>query len=237
MVHGDEFDGLAIVRELLETLDPAEMRGEVWILGVANPLAMEAVTRNTPLDMLDMNRLFPGSPDGWLSEQQAHAISRAFLSELLYQPAVGYAGTTATYAEQRGVRCMVVEIGGGYQEQAAHIGNGVVGLTNQLRYAGVLAGEVVRRPGQRLMTEMKVMRPRHGGICIPRRKLAPGMELDGGEPLADIVSPYTFETLETLEAPFERSIVVLCRNYQTRIHPGDYGFMMGNGATTSALAD
>lgn len=271
MVHGDEFDGLAIARELLETLEPAELRGEVWILGVANPLAMEAVTRNTPVDMLDMNRLFPGSPDGWLSEQQAHAISRgfidriewlidlhcggsfpwadycyvvndeglsrAFLSELLYKPAAGHAGTTTSYAEQRGVRCMVVEIGGGYQEQAAHVGNGVVGVTNQLRYAGVLAGEVIRRPGQRLMTEMKVLRPRYGGICIPRRKLVPGMELDGGEPLADIVSPFTFETLETLEAPFERSIVVLCRNYQSRIHPGDYAFMLGNAATTSALAD
>lgn len=271
MVHGDEFDGLAIARELFETLQPAEMRGEVWILGVANPLAMEAVSRNTPLDMLDMNRVFPGLPDGWLSEQQAHAIahgfidridwlidihcggtfpwvdycyvvndealSRAFLSELLYKPTAGVAGTTAAYAEQRGVRCMVVEIGGGYQEQAAHIGNGVVGVINQLRHAGVLAGEVVRRPGQRLMTEMKVMRPRHGGICVPRRKLVPGMELAGGEALADIVSPYTFETLETMVAPFDRSIVVLCRNYQTRIHPGDYGFMMGNAATTSALAD
>jgi predicted deacylase len=75
MIHGDELDGLLIARELYRTLDPATLHGAVWILGVANPLAMEGITRNTPIDMLDMNRLFPGAPDGWLSEQQAYAIA------------------------------------------------------------------------------------------------------------------------------------------------------------------
>ena len=271
MIHGDEFEGLLIARELHDRLDPTTMCGEVWILGVANPLALESVSRNTPIDMLDMNRLFPGAPDGWLGEQQAYAIahafidrieflvdihcggtfpwvdycyvvndeglSRAFLPALLYKPAVGYAGTTATYAEQRGVRCMVVEIGGGYQEQATHVATGVRGVLNQLRYAGVLSGDVATRQGQRLMSEMKVMRPRYGGICAPRRALTPGEELSGGTVLADIVSPYTFEVLETMVSPFEQNIVVLCRNYQTRIHPGDYAFMMGDAAKTTTFAD
>ncbi|HEX4934965.1 MAG TPA: succinylglutamate desuccinylase/aspartoacylase family protein [Gemmatimonadaceae bacterium] len=271
MIHGDEFDGLLIAREVWERLDPSQLAGAVWMLAVANPLAMEAVSRNTPIDMLDMNRLFPGVPDGWFGEQQAHAIahgfidhldilidlhcggtfpwvdycyvvndeglSRAFGSALLYRPAEMYAGTTATYAESRGVRCMVVEIGGGYQSQAVHVENGVQGVINQLRYAGVLEGGVERRPGQRLMRAMKVMRPRHGGICVPRRLLTPGEELGEGEPLADIVSPYTFETLETMVAPYARNIVVLCRNYRTRIHPGDYAFMMGDASQTTTYDD
>lgn len=271
MIHGDELDGLLIARELQRTLDPATLHGAVWILGVANPLAMEGITRNTPIDMLDMNRLFPGAPDGWLSEQQAYVIahefidhidylvdihaggtfpwvdycyvvndeglSRAFLPALLYKPAAGYPGTTATYAEQRGVKCMVVEIGGGYRDQETHVANGLRGVLNQLRYAGVLDGDVERRPGQVLMREMKVMRPRHGGICIPRQALTPGEILSAGTPLADIVSPYTYDILETMVAPFDQNIVVLCRNYATRIHPGDYGFMMGNAAAATTLAD
>jgi hypothetical protein len=271
MIHGDELEGLLIARDLYRTLDPAQLHGSVWILGVANPLAMEGITRNTPIDMLDMNRLFPGAPDGWLSEQQAYAIahefidhvdylidihaggtfpwvdycyvindvglSRAFLPHLLYQPVVGYPGTTATYAEQHGVKCMVVEIGGGYRDQQTHVANGLRGVLNQLRYAGVLKAELEQRPGQVLMREMKVMRPRHGGICVPRRALAPGEVLSLGTPLADVVSPYTFETLETMVAPFEQNIVVLCRNYSTRIHPGDYGFMMGNAATATPCTD
>ncbi|MCC6929408.1 MAG: succinylglutamate desuccinylase/aspartoacylase family protein [Gemmatimonadaceae bacterium] len=271
MIHGDEFEGLLIARELWERLDPAQLAGQLWILGVANPLAMEAISRNTPIDMLDMNRLFPGAPDGWLGEQQAHAIahgfidhldylvdihcggtfpwvdycyvvndeglSRAFSSALLYKPAEMYSGTTATYAEKQGVRCMVVEIGGGYQSQALHVENGVNGVLNQLRYAGVLEGAVERRAGQRLMRVMKVMRPRQGGICVPRRVLTPGEELGEGEPLADIVSPYTFETLETMVTPFARNIVVLCRNYRTRIHPGDYAFMMGDASQATTYDD
>ena len=271
MIHGDELDGLLIARDLVHSLDAAKLRGSVWILGVANPLAMESISRNTPIDMLDMNRLFPGARDGWLSEQQAHAIahefidhievlidlhcggtfpwvdycyvindealSRAFLPALLYKPSTTYAGTTATYAEQRGVRCTVVEIGGGYHDQPLHVANGVRGVLNQLRHVGVLEGAVERRSGQVLMRDMKVMRPRMGGICVPRVTLTPGQVLSSGTALADIVSPYTFEVLETMTAPFDENIVVLCRNVVTRIHPGDYGFMIANKATSTTYTD
>jgi len=265
MIHGDELDGLLIARELWRTVDPADVSGSLWLMPVANPLAMEAVSRNTPIDMLDMNRLFPGTPDGWLSEQQAHAItsgfisevdwlidihaggtfpwvdycyvlndeafSRAFLSALLYKPSSMYPATTAAAAMARDIPITVVEIGGGYHDQAEHVRNGVRGVLNMLRHAGVLPGAVERRPRQLLLHEIKVMRPRHGGVCVPARTLNPAEWIDGGEKLAEIVSPHTFETLETLTAPFERSVVVLTRNYATRIHPGDYAFMMGDGAT------
>ncbi len=271
MVHGDEIEGLLILRELWHSIDASQLSGSLWLLPVANPLAMEAISRNTPIDMLDMNRVFPGQPAGWLSEQQAHAIahgfideldalvdihaggtfpwvdycyvvndaawSRAFLSQLLYEPETSYPGTTATYAVTRGIPVNVVEIGGGYQDQATHIANGVRGLRNMLRSRGVLTGEVERRAGQLLLREMAVMRPRNGGICVPRQKLVPGTVLDGAQPLADIVSPYTFETLETMVAPYDRNVVVLARNYMTRIHPGDYGFMIGNAASATTYDD
>ena len=267
MIHGDEIEGLLIVRELWRTIDPAVLSGSLWLMPVANPLAMEAVSRNTPIDMLDMNRQFPGAADGWLSEQQAHAmttgfidqvdrlidihaggtfpwvdycyvlndeaLSRAFLSALLYKPATMYPGTTAAAALARNIPITVVEIGGGYQHQDEHIRNGVRGVMNMLRHAGALAGEIGQRRRQLLLHEIKVMRLRHGGLCVPRGPLPPATWLDAGQPLADIVSPFTFETLETMTAPFERNVVVLSRNYMTRINPGDYAFMMGNGATAT----
>jgi predicted deacylase len=267
MIHGDEIEGLLIVRELWRTVDPADVSGSIWMMPVANPLAMEAITRNTPIDMLDMNRLFPGAADGWLSEQQAFAItngfinqidclvdihaggtfpwvdycyvlndepfSRAFLSALLYKPATMYPGTTAAAALARNISMTVVEIGGGYQQQGEHILNGVRGVRNMLRHAGVLSGPVERRDRQLLLNEIKVMRPRQGGLCVPAAPLTPGTWLEGGHKLADIVSPQSFETLETMTTPFERNVVVLSRNYATRINPGDYAFMIGNGATAS----
>jgi hypothetical protein len=81
------------------------------------------------------------------------------------------------------------------------------------------------------------MRPRHGGVCVPRQRLVPGARFDGAQPLADIVSPYTFDILETLVAPYERNVVVLARNYMTRIQPGDYGFMIGNAASATTYED
>jgi predicted deacylase len=117
------------------------------------------------------------------------------------------------------------------------VANGVRGVLNQLRQVGVLDGTVERRPGQILMRDMKVMRPRHGGICVPRAMLSPGQVLGSGTALADIVSPYTFEVLETMAVPFDDNIVVLCRNFVTRIHPGDYGFMIADRATATTYAD
>jgi predicted deacylase len=265
MIHGDEIEGLLIVRELWRTIDPSELSGSLWLMPVANPLAMEAMSRNTPIDMLDMNRQFPGSPDGWLSEQQAHAVtngfidkveylidihaggtfpwvdycyvlndepfSRAFLSALLYKPQTMYPGTTASAALARNIPITVVEIGGGYHEHADHIRNGVNGVRNMMRHVGALPGAVERRKRQLLLHEIKVMRPRHGGLCVPAVPLEPGSWLEGRRTLAEIISPHTFDTLETMTTPFERNVVVLSRNYATRINPGDYAFMIGNGAT------
>ena len=269
MVHGDEIEGLLILRELWRTLDPVTVAGTLRLVPVVNPLAFEAVSRNTPIDMLDLNRVFPGVRDGWLSEQIAFALthdfldsldvlidvhaggtfpivdycyalndvalSRAFLPQLLYTPHPLYPGTAAGYTAARGTPTTVIEIGGGYRDLEAHVARGVHGIANMLRYTKTIAGAVERREGQILMREMKVMRPRNGGLCIPNAVLQPGRRLPGGTKLADIVSPYDFTTLETMVTPYDDNIVVLARNYATRIHPGDYSFMMGNGATATAL--
>jgi predicted deacylase len=49
---------------------------------VANPLAYETNTRHTVLDHLNLNRVFPGDPDGWLTEQLAAQIAAHFLTGL-----------------------------------------------------------------------------------------------------------------------------------------------------------
>ena len=52
------------------------------MLPVANPLAFESNTRHTLVDHLNLNRLFPGDPDGWLTEQLAAKITLSFLTGL-----------------------------------------------------------------------------------------------------------------------------------------------------------
>ena len=83
-IHGDEPISVEIVRRLAGFLDQpdVELRGTVRLLPVANPLAFESNTRHTLVDHLNLNRLFPGDPDGWLTEQLAAKITISFLMGL-----------------------------------------------------------------------------------------------------------------------------------------------------------
>ena len=62
-VHGDEFEGVAAIHELLGRLDPAHVTGNILALPVCNPFAYEAQARQTPetVDGLNLAREFPGS--------------------------------------------------------------------------------------------------------------------------------------------------------------------------------
>jgi predicted deacylase len=81
-IHGDEAVGVEILFRLRRHLDPAAIRGRVLMLPCANPLAYQAGSRNTPLDMTNLNRVFPGDPHGWFTEQLADVIARRFLGDL-----------------------------------------------------------------------------------------------------------------------------------------------------------
>ena len=82
-IHGDETIGVEIARRLVGELKKMEnIHGKIKIMSVANPLAFEAVDRNTPIDRTNMNRIFPGKPDGTTTEIQADVIAKKFLYDL-----------------------------------------------------------------------------------------------------------------------------------------------------------
>ena len=81
-IHGDEVPGIEVVRRVVAGLEAGELRGTLRVMPVANPLALEGQTRHTPQDMQNLNRVFPGDPGGWLTEQLAHAIAGHFLPGL-----------------------------------------------------------------------------------------------------------------------------------------------------------
>lgn len=83
-IHGDEHTGVEIIYRFVESLDPARLKGRLLIVPVANPLAFEAISRSTPMDMNNLNRVFPGSADGWVTEQMAHHLTTSFLDKIDY---------------------------------------------------------------------------------------------------------------------------------------------------------
>jgi predicted deacylase len=78
-VHGDEFEGPAAIWQLVDSLDPARLAGNVIGVPVANPPAYEAGLRTNPDDRQDLARVFPGDPQGTVTEQIAHALVHRFI--------------------------------------------------------------------------------------------------------------------------------------------------------------
>ncbi|MFB9983101.1 succinylglutamate desuccinylase/aspartoacylase family protein [Mesorhizobium kowhaii] len=77
--HGNELEGPLVARRLIESLPETQTCGTVIVLPVLNPLAVEAWSRNTPLDGLNLNRVFPGRAGGSVTERIADAVSRVLL--------------------------------------------------------------------------------------------------------------------------------------------------------------
>ena len=74
--HGDELEGqmvcYLVAKQLNEHLDLLD--GKVEIYPALNPLGIDTIQRGIPNFDLDMNRIFPGNPNGTMAEQAAHLI-------------------------------------------------------------------------------------------------------------------------------------------------------------------
>lgn len=166
----------------------------------------------------------------------APQLSRAFGTRLLYHPKEPYPGTTATVADERGIPSVTVELGGGLHQEEQYARRNLDGLLNVLRRVGVLGGQPRPAPEQVLLHDLVVLRPHHGGILVPEVRVPDlAREVPSGTVLGRIYSPYTFELLETVTAPFERSLLVLLRDNLAPIHPGSYMYMVGDASTAETL--
>lgn len=80
-IHGDELEGQYVCYEVLRRIKehPEFLDGIVDVYPALNPLGIDSVTRGIPGFDLDMNRLFPGSKDGSMTEYLASEIIRDLL--------------------------------------------------------------------------------------------------------------------------------------------------------------
>jgi predicted deacylase len=77
-IHGDELNGVEIVRRVLEKLDPQMLAGSLVAVPIVNVFGFIHQSRYLP-DRRDLNRSFPGSPRGSLAARLAHI----FMSEVV----------------------------------------------------------------------------------------------------------------------------------------------------------
>ncbi|WEW99261.1 N(2)-acetyl-L-2,4-diaminobutanoate deacetylase DoeB [Pseudomonas nitroreducens] len=77
--HGDEYEGPVALSRLAQELRTEDVRGRVIIVPFMNTPAFHAGKRTSPIDAGNLNRSFPGRPDGTVTQKIADYFQRTLL--------------------------------------------------------------------------------------------------------------------------------------------------------------
>ena len=78
--HGDELNGIEVVREVAFEWDLADLAGTIVCLPVLNVQGVLTQQRYLPIYDRDLNRSFPGDPTSTSAKRMAHAIFENFIA-------------------------------------------------------------------------------------------------------------------------------------------------------------
>ncbi len=82
-IHGDELNGVEIIRRLLKTSELKRLRGTLIVIPIVNVFGIIQHSRYLP-DRRDLNRSFPGSSRGSLAARLAHIFLKEIVSQCNY---------------------------------------------------------------------------------------------------------------------------------------------------------
>jgi predicted deacylase len=83
-VHGDEVNGVEVLRRVVTSLEPQQMKGVLIVVPVVNGPSFMQHQRRNPFDIEDMNRVWPGSATGSISQQMANNLYRQAIRHAQY---------------------------------------------------------------------------------------------------------------------------------------------------------
>jgi predicted deacylase len=243
-VHGDEYEGMVAAAAVWRDLDLQVLSGSVTVVPVANPPAFQAGTRTSPIDDLNLARVFPGSSAGSATERIAMpllagayaadsdlgrrclAAAAAFGAPVLWAHPDIAPGRSLSVAIEAGVANLYVECGGGGRVRPDELRAYRTGVQRVLSHLGALppAHDPVPEPSVRLRSTGDLdtwLAVQSAGILVERVQLLECVET--GQPLGDVLDELG-NVLETLEAPHPGVIVMARRT--ARVRPGDGGYMV-----------
>ena len=77
--HGDEFEGPCAIMRLAQNIKYKELKGQVILIPALSFEAVKNSSRVNPLDNKNMNRAFPGDPNGTPTEMMADFLERELI--------------------------------------------------------------------------------------------------------------------------------------------------------------
>lgn len=246
-VHATEYAPIDAVMRVVQSLDPATLRGAVLAVPVVNMRMFDSRTGFvSPLDGLNLNKVAPGRADGSASEILASVLLDEIIACAAYHidlhagdlgemllPFAGYAltgkrelddqgealarlyspklislatpdGKIPPFADgichaatRRGVVSIFAESGGNGTLEDADVRVHVDGVTNVMRYLGMIDGKPAT-PGPRMVArDRKVVRATRAGLLRLRVKI--GDELVAGQEVAEVCNVFG-EVVETVRS-------------------------------------
>ncbi len=187
-VHGDEYEGQIAVSELANELTAEEVRGRLILLPMVNLPAAQAGRRVSPIDDGNLNRVYPGNPNGTPTEMIAHFHEEVLLpladfavdlhsggTSLMY-PATLLRGPGHTPAEEAGLRTLTeafdlpyawVFTSGGGRESTARTAMGAANRKGVINVMAELGGGNAVTPGVLALTRRGLRRILHALGMLP----------------------------------------------------------------------
>jgi len=81
-LHGNELTGIAVIHEILKIVEQKGLtKGSIFAFPAINLFGMDIDSRRLPLTDEDLNRLFPGKPEGTLGEKLTHIVFSDIVSQ------------------------------------------------------------------------------------------------------------------------------------------------------------
>jgi predicted deacylase len=258
-VHGDELEGLYVCHRLAAWLEalakhrPDALRGQVELYPALNPLGLDTLRRTIPIHDVDLNRNFPGQPDGLLPQRVADAVLRAldgaalvvdihasnvYLREIpqvrvarafedrlipiacrmnldliwVHEAVTVLENTIAHSLNERGVPCLVVEMGVGMRVTPAYAEQVVIGVLHAWQTLGVLTGDLPLEPVTHAPLvahdgNVHYLNAEVSGLFVP--VAAHWMAVGEGQLLGRIASPLRGDLLAEVRSPVEGVLFTL----------------------------
>jgi predicted deacylase len=76
--HGSEYTSIVAVEELITAVNPADVSGTLILLPIVNVPSFEQIVPHVnPVDGKNMNRFYPGNPNGTQTERASFVITKA----------------------------------------------------------------------------------------------------------------------------------------------------------------
>ena len=164
-------------------------------------------------------------------DRQVHEVALASGAEVLWEHHESR-GTLTNHGDALGKLCIVPEYGGGSFLRDDLFEKCYQDLLNMLRVLELVKGTPDRNRARIVVRTGTSLRPSHGGTFIP----VCGTEMLGksvpkGTLLGRVISPYDFSVLDEIRAPFEQTELMQIRDRISKVQPGEYAYIIGDGAS------